>query len=350
LGVLHALLVASVSLGQVPDGALHFDETTDNIQVAGHTVLATAATFEARLFFPSGSGGAGMVFNEWTFGAEDKQLQAGPDRLRGYTFNTAPVLQHLTTLTADVWHHVAFVYDGGLGEQRLYLDGAKVAAQVTSGDIGNSDGNGPFVGSIFRDGLVVSSFRGYLDTLRISDVARYSGDSFTAPSGDLGDDADTVILYNFDESDFAFAGGQATVADLSGNGHTGTLGVGFDGATVPILPDTLDIDGNGAVTALTDGLLVLRDAFGLTGATLTNGVVGAGCSRCDAAAIEPYLAALGRTLDIDDNDAVAALTDGLLVVRSLFGLTDLALTNGVVGAGCMRCDAAAIVPYLQTVN
>ena len=53
----------------------------------------------------------------------------------------------------------------------------------------------------------------------------------------------------------------------------------------------LDVDGNGATDPLTDGLLLLRYFFGFRGATLTNGAVGPGCTRCDAASIEPYLAA-----------------------------------------------------------
>ena len=52
----------------------------------------------------------------------------------------------------------------------------------------------------------------------------------------------------------------------------------------------LDIDGNGATGALTDGLLVLRFLFGFTGTTLTGGAVDlTACTRCDAPAIEGYL-------------------------------------------------------------
>jgi len=54
----------------------------------------------------------------------------------------------------------------------------------------------------------------------------------------------------------------------------------------------LDIDANGSVTPLTDALMVLRYVFGFRGSTLTGGAIGAGCTRCDAAAIEPYLAGL----------------------------------------------------------
>jgi hypothetical protein len=59
------------------------------------------------------------------------------------------------------------------------------------------------------------------------------------------------------------------------------------------VPKVLDIDGNGQIGALTDGLLVLRFMFGFTGTTLTSGAVDTiGCTRCNAAAIEPYLLGL----------------------------------------------------------
>jgi hypothetical protein len=55
-------------------------------------------------------------------------------------------------------------------------------------------------------------------------------------------------------------------------------------------PKIIDIDGDGAVLPLTDGLLILRFAFDFTGAVLTNNAVNlAGCTRCDAATIVPYL-------------------------------------------------------------
>jgi DNA-binding beta-propeller fold protein YncE len=54
-----------------------------------------------------------------------------------------------------------------------------------------------------------------------------------------------------------------------------------------------DIDGDGQTDALTDGLLLLRYLFGFTGATLVTGAVDlANCTRCTAAVIEAYLGAL----------------------------------------------------------
>jgi hypothetical protein len=57
-------------------------------------------------------------------------------------------------------------------------------------------------------------------------------------------------------------------------------------------PSVLDVDGNGQLSALTDGLLLLRFFFGFTGSSLTTGVVGPNCSRCDSATILAYLQSL----------------------------------------------------------
>jgi hypothetical protein len=114
-------------------------------------------------------------------------------------------------------------------------------------------------------------------------------------------------------------------------------------------PATLDVDANGSIQPLIDGLLVLRALFGFTGASLTSGAVGNGCTRCDAGAIETYLDGLGLILDVDDNGTIAPLTDGLLILRFLFGFTGATLTTGAVDTNsCDRCEAAAIDAYLQT--
>jgi hypothetical protein len=113
----------------------------------------------------------------------------------------------------------------------------------------------------------------------------------------------------------------------------------------------LDVDGNGSLDALTDGLLVLRSLFGFAGTALTNGAVGNGCTRCNAAAIQPYIAGLGMDLDIDGSTSLDALTDGLLVLRFLFGFTGLALTTNAVNLDdCLRCDASMIVPHLTSLT
>lgn len=58
----------------------------------------------------------------------------------------------------------------------------------------------------------------------------------------------------------------------------------------PPLPTcTLDVDGNGTRDALTDGLIMLRALLGLTGTTVTNGALGANATRGDWASIRAFL-------------------------------------------------------------
>jgi hypothetical protein len=59
-----------------------------------------------------------------------------------------------------------------------------------------------------------------------------------------------------------------------------------------VVPLTLDVDGDETIQPLTDGLLILRYDFGFRGATLISGAVASGCTRCNAPTIEAYLAAV----------------------------------------------------------
>ena len=111
-------------------------------------------------------------------------------------------------------------------------------------------------------------------------------------------------------------------------------------------PIPLDIDGNGSTEPLTDGLLVLRFLFGFTGNTLVSQAVGEACTRCSASTIEPYLAGLGALLDVDGNVEEEPLTDGLLLLRYLFGFGGPTLINDAVGENCSRCDSVEIGGYL----
>jgi hypothetical protein len=56
----------------------------------------------------------------------------------------------------------------------------------------------------------------------------------------------------------------------------------------------LDVDGNGVIDALSDGLLILRYAFGSRGDSLTSGVVASDCQRCTANEIEAYIGSLSQ--------------------------------------------------------
>ena len=109
----------------------------------------------------------------------------------------------------------------------------------------------------------------------------------------------------------------------------------------------LDVDGNGKYDALTDGVLTLRWLFGLSGSTLVNNAIGSGAQRSLPADVTAWLEAHRAAFDVDDNKNSDALTDGLMILRYMFGLRGAALVNGAIGSGANRATSAAIESYMS---
>ena len=115
-----------------------------------------------------------------------------------------------------------------------------------------------------------------------------------------------------------------------------------------IQPLRFDIDGNGAYDALTDGLVAIRYLFGLTGQPMIAGAIGGAPARGDAASVTQYLNDIRPLLDIDGNGHVDALTDGLLLIRYLFGLRGSLLIASALDRAATRTTSAAIETYIQS--
>jgi hypothetical protein len=116
-------------------------------------------------------------------------------------------------------------------------------------------------------------------------------------------------------------------------------------------PPILDVDASITATqydALTDGLLAIRYLFDLAGALLTTGALGGTATRTDPAAVKNYLDAVRPALDIDGNATVDASTDGVLILRYLFGLRGDSLIAGAFDPLAPRATAPAIEAYIQT--
>jgi hypothetical protein len=107
-----------------------------------------------------------------------------------------------------------------------------------------------------------------------------------------------------------------------------------------------DFDGNGHMDALTDGLLLVRYAFGLRGDMLSEGVTALD-STLTSAEVEARLVNAHDISDIDSNGVVDPLSDGLLLLRHLFGLEGDDLIKGVVDPDGTRTSAAEIVDYIN---
>ena len=116
----------------------------------------------------------------------------------------------------------------------------------------------------------------------------------------------------------------------------------------PVVLASLDVDGDGQAKALTDGLLVIRRLFGFSGDSLVSGAVGTSAQLTTAEDIAGLIDAFSEAFDVDADGSTKALTDGLLIIRRLFGFSGESLTNGAVGTDATRTDADEIAAYIDS--
>ena len=110
---------------------------------------------------------------------------------------------------------------------------------------------------------------------------------------------------------------------------------------------SFDVDESQAAQPLTDGLLVIRHLFGFSGDALTAGAVAGLAGRAASEDITVFLTDADAELDIDGNGKSEPLTDGLLLIRYLFGFSGEALISGAIGSGAERNTAAAVEAYIE---
>jgi DNA-binding beta-propeller fold protein YncE len=91
-------------------------------------------------------------------------------------------------------------------------------------------------------------------------------------------------------------GTQAVAVAPDGRNVYSAMAVSDGVAVFTRLVPSYDVEGDGELTPLTDGVVLLRFLFGFTGAALiADAIDEVNCTRCTAAAIEAYLEALGLT-------------------------------------------------------
>ena len=113
------------------------------------------------------------------------------------------------------WTHLAITWDGDL--INMYFNGEWAAEGFKPGDAVNDSPDTLKVGRRTRGDETHSSFEGFVDEVRISNIVRYTDDGFVPATTAFVPDEHTVALYHFDDHD------NGVVRDASGLGNHGEL-------------------------------------------------------------------------------------------------------------------------------
>jgi len=266
--------------------------------------------------------------------------------------------------------------DDGLGS------GGSSGGETTGGDggSGSSDGGSELSdadGDGVEDALdncesIVNSGQSDLDADNLGDACDddIDGDGVENDSDDFPEDAAETMDSDGDgvgdnEDAFDFDATESGDLDLDGIGDNTDDDDDKDGFsdlveieanTDPrnpyLCPDDclrFVFDYDGKTGALTDGLIVIRHLFGFTGQGLTGGALSS-TARFDQSAIEQFLKAAEPMLDIDGDSKSQALTDGLLLIRYLFGFEGDALFNGATSLEATRTREEMLVILKRRTN
>ena len=97
---------------------------------------------------------------------------------------------------------------------------------------------------------------------------------------------------------------------------------GFTNTSLQAQAFNLDVDGDGKVTALGDGLMIIRKLFGtaFAGEALASKAISSNATR-SVAEIHEFIekGVSAGFLDVDHDNRTTALGDGLMIIRKLFG-------------------------------
>lgn len=125
--------------------------------------------------------------------------------------------------TVGSWFHAAFVMSGGTAT--IYIDGTSGGTDSRTGDFAGA--------SQLNIGISYSGnadWEGYIDEVRVSGVARYSG-NFTPSTSEFTSDSDTILLLHMngdnDGTAFTDSSSNGYTVTVNGNAHTDTsYGIG----------------------------------------------------------------------------------------------------------------------------
>ena len=131
---------------------------------------------------------------------------------------------------------------------------------------------------------------------------------------------------------------------------TTLLGIFVTSFPLQVSAFTLDIDGDDSYRPLSDGLMIIRHMFSFPGNQLTQGAIAdtGDAIRSSSTEVTSFIDGAGTLLDIDGNGFVEPLADGILIIRYLFDFPGDFLIRGAIGSGATRTTAEEIRSYIET--
>ena len=112
---------------------------------------------------------------------------------------------------------------------------------------------------------------------------------------------------------------------------------------------SLDIDDSAPATkydAASDGVLLLRYLLGYRDTALITGAIGPGARR-NATQIAQHIADTLTRFDVDGDGQTLAMTDGVMILRRMLGITGSAITQGVKNSARSDADVVLMIDALK---
>ena len=241
----------SFAQGPYPESGnwLELDGTNDYTIAPDHNSLdigigdAENFTIECFFYVPDllDENLEGIILKETAYWLYINMNTATPDRILFFINGGSPTYIYTDVNLIVGWHHVAACYINNASnsndDMNLFLDGSRMAI-YNSGTFyhypGIMNSSSSFYTGMYWSG-VVNTFRGRIDEMRVSDVLRYSGSTYTVPSSNFINDVNTRGLWHYNE-----VVGSTSFDDASSNNNIQTAQNGAQ--TLPVEQTEIVID------------------------------------------------------------------------------------------------------------
>lgn len=170
-----------------------FDGNTDKLRI-NRQLLPSTGDYTVDFWMRYPSGFTLTQHNFWYAGTNGQTPYL--TSLAGITwYDWSSNLNYTGTLSSNTWYHLAFEKQGTT--RRIYINGT-LAVSGSTGDRSTT-----FFDIAAHDADTTKHFNGWMDEFRVSNIARYQGSNFTAPTAPYVNDANTLLLLHGDGTDAA---------------------------------------------------------------------------------------------------------------------------------------------------